>query len=419
MRGRIAFPPKQLPKKVRVTYYYAFSANIGGGAYDRPISQPELCRVYRVGEEEPFKRITQALSRWHEDLKQWPADEPCNAVIEIADNGVYVELINIQLNTGQSLQLRAANGARPAIRLLDWHTDLPDSLTVTLARGSHFTLDGLLVTGRAVHFRNGQTSETTDLPQETGPATIHIRHCTLVPGWGLHNDCGPQRPAEPSLELFDVQARVGIEHSILGPTQISEDQVLTDPLSISISDSILDALSGDREALGGPGHPVAHAVLTIRRCTVLGIVDVHAIELAENCIFGNCLNVARRQLGCMRFCYVPFGCRTPRRYHCQPDLATQAARDKLPRAASDAEIKAAQERARERVRPQFNGERYGTPDYCQLAGTCAEEITRGADDESEIGAFHDLYQPQRAANLRARLDEYMPAGMQAGVIFAS
>ena len=55
-----------------------------------------VCRLYRVGEEEPFKRITQALSRWHEDLKQWPADEPCNAVIEIADSGVYVELINIR-----------------------------------------------------------------------------------------------------------------------------------------------------------------------------------------------------------------------------------------------------------------------------------------------------------------------------------
>ena len=156
LRGRIAFPPKQLPKKVRVTYHYAFSADIGGGEYDRPISQPELCRVYRVGEEEPFKRINEALSRWHADLKQWPADEPCNAVIEIADNGVYVEPINIQLDAGQSLQLRAANGARPVIRLLDWQTDLPDSLTVTMAPGSRFTLDGLLVTGRAVHFRNGR-----------------------------------------------------------------------------------------------------------------------------------------------------------------------------------------------------------------------------------------------------------------------
>jgi hypothetical protein len=36
-----------------------------------------------------------------------------------------------------------------------------------------------------------------------------------------------------------------------------------------------------------------------------------------------------------------------------------------------------------------------------------------------MGVFHDLYQPQRAANLRARLDEYTPAGMQAGIILAS
>jgi hypothetical protein len=69
------------------------------------------------------------------------------------------------------------------------------------------------------------------------------------------------------------------------------------------------------------------------------------------------------------------------------------------------------------VRPRFNSTRYGTPDYCQLADDCAEEITRGADDESEMGVFHDLYQPQRLANLRARLDEYTPASTDAAIIF--
>ena len=39
-----------------------------------------------------------------------------------------------------------------------------------------------------------------------------------------------------------------------------------------------------------------------------------------------------------------------------------------------------------------------------------------AHDESEMGVFHDLYQPQRIANLRARLNEYTPAGINAGVI---
>jgi hypothetical protein len=80
---------------------------------------------------------------------------------------------------------------------------------------------------------------------------------------------------------------------------------------------------------------------------------------------------------------------------------------------------AAKDAERTRVRPRFNSERYGTPTYCQLAHTCADEIKRGADDESEMGVFHDLYQPQREANLRARLDEYAPAGMDAGIIYVS
>ena len=79
----------------------------------------------------------------------------------------------------------------------------------------------------------------------------------------------------------------------------------------------------------------------------------------------------------------------------------------------------AKECERQRVRPQFNSMRYGTPTYGQLADACAEEIKRGADDESEMGVFHDLFQPQRDANLRARLEEYTPAGSDAGIIYAS
>jgi hypothetical protein len=91
------------------------------------------------------------------------------------------------------------------------------------------------------------------------------------------------------------------------------------------------------------------------------------------------------------------------------------ARGQISQAERDAE--AASEQLR--VEPEFNSTRYGTPAYCQLADSSAEEIKRGADDESELGAFHDLFQPQRAANLRARLDEYTPAGMDAGIIYAN
>ena len=107
--------------------------------------------------------------------------------------------------------------------------------------------------------------------------------------------------------------------------------------------------------------------------------------------------------------------RTPRRFDCQPDLVEAAAIEGL---TDPADREAAKAQARKRVRPQFRSVRYGTPVYAQLAGGCAEEIRRGADDESEMGVFHDLFEPQRAANLRARLDEYTPAGVDAGLIFA-
>src|SRR5262249_44277894 len=129
-----------------------------------------------------------------------------------------------------------------------------------------------------------------------------------------------------------------------------------------------------------------------------------------------CVNVARRQIGCMRFCYVPPGCRTPRRYHCQPDLVVQAVKEKI---KDPAEQKAAIARVSDRVRPQFTSTRYGQPAHAHLSRTTAVEILRGAEDESEMGAFHDLFQPQREANLRARLDEFTPAGMDAGILFVN
>jgi hypothetical protein len=320
-------------------------------------------------------------------------------VIEITDSGVYTEPVHVELKAGESLQIRAANRTRPVLRLLDWQTERPDSLSVQGEPGSSFHLDGLLITGRGVAV--------------TGGVCLLIRHCTLVPGWGLTSDCKPRRPAEPSLELTDVGlggGHVAIEHSIVGSIQVVEDEVEADPVPLAISDSIVDATSDEREALGAPGCPLAHARLTLRRSTVFGKVLTHAIDLAENSLFGGEVRVARRQTGCVRFCFVPPGSRTPRRYECQPDLVLAP----IPKDDPDA-----RDRESGRVRPLFNSTLYGAPDYCQLAAACAEEIRRGADDESEMGVFHDLFQPQREANLRARLSEYAPAGLDAGLIHAS
>ena len=412
MLGRIAFPPTQTRRQgVWVTYNYAFSADMGGGEYERMLSQPATYNLYLVGQQENFIRINDAL-------KQWQSDNPANAVIEITDSGVYVEPISITLQPGQTLQLRSASGKRPVIRLLNWQTSAPDNLTINGVANADspsaeptnwFTLDGIVVTGRGVQVQGSVGGVT-------------IRHSTLVPGWGMDCNCQPMRPTEPSLELDEAPNCVRIEHSIIGAIQINRDEVQEDPCRIYISDSILDATSPKSIALGAPEKLCAFSILDIRRCTVFGQVQTHAITLAENCIFMGVIQDCRRQQGCMRFCYVTPGSRTPKRFECQPDLVEKAiiaqAQQDSP-SLSNAIRNALLQQARARVEPEFNSIRYGKPTYCQLSDHCAAEITTGADDESEMGVFHDLYQPQREANLRARLDEYTPADMNAGVIYAS
>ena len=339
----------------------------------------------------------------------WQRQKPRLAIGEITDNGAYTEQIKIDMIAGKSLQIRAANLRRPVLRLLDYTVPGPDALTVNGAAGARFTVEGLLFSGRGIEVK-GEMDE------------VNIRHCTLVPGWEIGHDCEPERPKEASLFLLNTNASVNVSHSIIGSILVRQDEIQTDPIPIHLSDSILDATSHEEEALGEPGCPVAHAILSVVRSTVIGQVQTHAIELTENSIFTGLVLVARRQIGCMRFCYVPPGSRTPRRYNCQPDLVERPIRERFKRNEISLEkLQLGLESERLRVRPQFNSDppRYGLPDYCRLADAGPAEIKRGADDESEMGVFHDLYQPQREANLRVRLDEYTPAGMDAGIFFAS
>jgi hypothetical protein len=99
------------------------------------------------------------------------------------------------------------------------------------------------------------------------------------------------------------------------------------------------------------------------------------------------------QQGCVRFCYVPPRSRLPRCFNCYP-VANQPSS------------------------PAFTSLRFGDPGYCQLADSAGLLLT-GADDNSEIGVFHDVYQPQRLSNLNTMIKDYLRFGMEAGVFFAT
>lgn len=477
--GRIAFSTRSEPRTgVWVSYHYGFPADIGGGEYarrlrlphkpilrmpddDQPSAHPRAgTHVYFVSQRRRAERHFPTLNR---ALEAWRRDAPDEALIQIDDSGAYVEPVEIRMRRNQRLEIRAADGARPVIRLLDWYTNRPDSLGIygpepeeegeeptreqaydqapsqkeyaeesdgepredkdaqpveqdaaaqdatgagdeevecPHERGARVRLDGLMVVGRGLIVEG-------DLYE------LSLRDCTLVPGWSLDTDGYPESETEPSIELTNTSARLRVERSIVGSILVDVSEVTIDPVEISLADSVLDATKPEFEALYGPDGTHAHATLRVVRSTVFGLVRAHAISLAENSIFSGRVRVARTQAGCVRFCYVPPGSRTPRRHNCQPDSALSPLR------GNDAATVAERSRTEMRVRPVFNSVRYGTPAYCQLAETCPREISRGADDESEMGVYHDLFQPQREANLRARLDEFTPAGVDAGIIFAT
>ncbi|MFJ5730391.1 hypothetical protein [Streptomyces paradoxus] len=380
--GRIAFGSRSAPRQgVWADYHYAFAADLGGGEYERDREPRPDAEFYRVGPGQPHRQIMDAYRAWQHDRRAGRTGPA--GIIEITHSGAYQEQLDFDLDPGDRLELRAAEGTRPVIRLLDWYSNRPDALNIRAVSDDcapherpRVVLDGLLVAGRGINVTGAM-------------GAVVVRHSTLVPGWSLEPECAPHSPEEPSIVLDRTTACLQVEHSILGTIEVIGDEVSEDPLDIHIRDSVLDATADDREALSAPDCRHAHAVLHLHRTTVIGEIHTHAVRIAENSVFTGRLHVARRGLGCLRHCAVPTGSRTPRRHRCQD------------------------------TKPLFTSQRYGTPWYALLSDRCPEEIRRGADDGAETGAFHDLYRPQREDGLRARLAEYTPAGTDAGIFFVT
>jgi hypothetical protein len=416
-RGRLVFPAGQRPKRgVWVSYHYGFAADLGGGEYARMTPELDGATRYIVHAALPgrdpativwppghFATIAAALDAWIQARAATPALRAL--IIELAESGVYEGRLDLQLDAGEAIQLRAAERTRPVLRLLDVRASQPDALSVGGGAGSRLVLDGLLIVGRGIEV-HGPDGESADASQ-ADLCELLIRHCTLVPGWALHCDCDPKRPGEPSVTLSGTRAALRVEHSILGAIAVTSPARRGEPPTLQLCDSILDATDPERIALGAPDEAVAYAEASFVRCTVMGQVQAHSVALAEDSIFASPLRVLRRQAGCVRFCFVPRGSRTPQRFHCQPDLAL---------AAADAPQRG---RERARVVPAFRSRRYPSPHYLRLADECCDEIRQGASDGSAMGVYHDLFEPQREANAAARLQEYAPAGADAGVIHAN
>lgn len=391
MLGRLAFPkntsPPSLPRAVRVSYRYGFSAELGGGEYGRGGTFTDLQRAVPVSKQLSLHTIQEGVDQLLQLLAADPQLE--GGVAQVADNDYYVEPLDVHVPGGRIIEIRAADERRPTL--------VPEAdVVVGGDADGELVLNGLLL-----------ASGTVILGATPGNRlrTLRLRHCTLVPGATPDfPELGvPARGVAPKLVVLIPGVELEIDSSIIGGLLVHEES------RARITNSIIDSTSQSSMAYAGPLGPGGS--LTLENTTVVGRVHTTRLE-ASNTIFltrvapGNMWSppqslepvvAERTQEGCVRFSYIPPGSRVPRRFRCVPLEPDDDAR----------------------VCPVFNSLRYGDAAYAQLSGHCAVEIRQGADDGAEMGAFHDLYQPQRVANLRTRLDEYLRFGLEAGIFFAS
>lgn len=362
--GRVAFPV-DVPAvdKIEAISYYAFGAEIGGGGYEREQTFTlDLAPVVTVGTEAGDVADLQTA------INQLSLT---GGAVVITDNRVYQENLIINLATEKSLEIRAADEKQPVLLT-------STGLVLDTAAETSVTINGLLISG------------AISCPFSSELASLRLVHTTLLP-----------QPNQVSLLMNAANTVVTIDKSIIGAIRMREDA------SLKIVDSIIDSGHKQAIAFANLDGNTPGGVLNIVNSTVIGKVYTRIFELASNCIFYTELAqndtwkapvmAQRLQEGCVRFSWLPAGSRIPRPFRCQP----------------------ARQEDVTRIKPMFNSLRYGDPSYCQLHSLTGIEITEGADDNSEMGVFHQLYQPQRVANLKTRLDEYLRFGLEAGIFFAS
>ncbi len=386
---------------VTVWIHHGFPGDLGGGPYRRrpwliaPPAGTVVLPVDATGAPGTFGSIAAALANWV------GLGRP-DCIVRVRDNRTYGDALAIEPASGRFIAIEAADGARPHLRL-------PSSLLITGDRDdASLTLGGLLIEGRIVI---------------TGSlGALRLIHTTLVPGVSIAvpDPAAPPPPPAPVLPSVtaaetrpdgspaNTELQLQAAFSVTGPLRLPEHA-----RGLALFDCVIDGAG--TPALAGPAANSFGPAARIERSTLRGPVRLRQIDLGSDCLFDGPVAVLRRQVGCLRFSWVSEASLTPRRYRCQPDLAVRRAIEAAG-PLTPAQATLLRQQVALRVQPQYVSEAYGQPAYLQLSGAGAPEIATGSEDGAEMGVWCHLKQPQRAANLKLRLDEYLPFGLSAALI---
>jgi hypothetical protein len=382
--GRLAFPTDAnlAGVVVQVTYSFGFGGAFGGGPYPTDFLRTPVTRRVVTG----GSTLAQALA----------AVGTADAVIQIDDSTTIDGDLTISLGADQDLTIQGNEGTRPV---------LSGTITVVSAKDAELTLHNLML---AKSVRMTGAADTT----------LTIRHCTLAPV-ELAQDLSMKPRPEPSVRWAEAGSRgtLIIDHTLSGRLVASLD------VSVELFDSAIDSLADTGVALAAADDgKLAAGELRLVRTTVIGIIHVRALELAEHALVTGTVVSEQQQQGCVRFSYLPSDSRVPRRYRCQPEWAVQRARDaaqRLDPSVGPDVLAQLEARIRSSLRPVFTTGRFGQPGYLQLHASCPVEIRTGAENGSEMGIFQSLGQAQCEANVRARMEEYLRFGLESGIFYVT
>ncbi len=418
--GRFALTAGAPSQPVLTNYSYGFSGNIGGGPYDRTASvEAVMTGVDPNSQSSSFWQVAVSANKLlaqdvYPDLSSavavWNAQHqgsPQFGVIVLLDSETYTAPADpILLGDGSSLLIVGASW--PSLN----STGNIVSYTLAAQNCRPHLVGDLHVSGSAPDgsdnpgtlLLNGLLHEGSIVVEAGNLGRMRLEHYTLIPPAASTATTGSIIIAA-STGLENSSLSVEIESSIIGP--ITFPSGVTGAPSLTINQSIVDA--------GGAVAIQARAAdATITGSTILGSIGSSSASglrtlTASNVLFTGSVRVERVQSGCARYCsFTPDTIAVPRRFRCQPDLALTNITD-----AGEAEA------IRTSLTPSFTSLTYGDPAYGQLSAGCAPELRAGADDGSEIGAFGFLKQPQRDANLRSVLPEYLRLSFRAGIFYVS
>jgi hypothetical protein len=398
-RGRLALPAGQVAMAARVSYAYAAPGDLGGGPYDRRESLSELLTrrvTWQAGvtRREPpapgriFATLAEAVAEWNLQ----PAGTV--GVIALLANEIFAEAL-----TGAK-RIKVPEGSLLILTSAGWPpTAKPDG-------GEERVIGRLAPQERRAVIRGEIQIDATAPLGSLSPGEVAIDG-VLVDGQVRILGTEPANLGRLTISHATVGAagvRVLGRHEAL---TLDLRRAIVGPIAISQAGPKLVARESIVDAAGALAIDATNTDATFDGVTVLGRTKVKSVEATDS-IFTAPIVAVRRQVGCMRFAYVPLGSATPRRYQCQPDVAVETA----PAGENLDALRA-------RLSPLFDSERYGDPGYGRLAPGCAAVLREGGEAGGAMGAWRFVNERHRQANLASGLEEYLHLDLAAGGILQS